>query len=345
MKRLNVKSIFDFNEINFLGFKEVLLNFFFLKKKINCLSDYIINLHPDVVITIDAKVFSLNLAKALKKKFLEKKKSIPLIHFVPPTIWAHSPQRAKKWKGVHDKLISLIPNEKVFFKKHSINTKYLGNPVFENLIRKSINLKNKTKNNSCLILPGSRNKEILYNLDPLLKSIKLINYKYTGINWYLPTTESFVPKIKKKLKDYNLEKQIKIIHFNKDFSKVINAKVAIACSGTVTLELALAGVPTIGIYKTDWLNGIIAKNMINMKNVILPNFIVGKQIIPFLFQDKCDPEQIVPIFKEFYNRNNFYKKRFMKFSKLLVDQMRSNSSYKPGLFGKNSADEILNLIK
>ena len=344
MKRLNVKSIFDFDEINFIGFKEVLLNFFLLKKKINCLSDYIINLNPDVVITIDAKVFSLNLAKALKKKLLEKKKSIPLIHFVPPTIWAHSPQRARKWKGVHERLISLIPNEKVFFKKHSINTEYLGNPVFENLIRK-INLKNKKTNNSCLILPGSRNKEILYNLDPLLKSIKLINYKYTGINWCLPTTDSFELKIKKKLKEYNLEKQIKIIHFNKDFSKVINAKVAIACSGTVTLELALAGVPTIGIYRTDWLNGIIAKTMINMKNVILPNFIVGKQIIPFLFQDKCNPEQIVPIFKEFYNRNNFYKKRFMRFSKLLVDQMKYNSGYKLGLFGKNSADEILNLIK
>ena len=69
MKRLNVKSIFDFNDINFIGFKEVLLNFFLLKKKINCLSDYIINLYPDVVITIDAKVFSLNLAKVLKKKY------------------------------------------------------------------------------------------------------------------------------------------------------------------------------------------------------------------------------------------------------------------------------------
>ena len=348
MKKLNVKSVFDFRKINVIGFKEILLNFFVIKKKINFLSDYIINLHPDIVITIDAKVFSLNLANSLKKKFHEKKIRIPLIHFVPPTIWAHSPQRARKWNGLHDKLISLIPNEKEFFKKFSIDTTYIGNPTFENLITKIINTNNKINNMKkkiCLILPGSRNKEILHNIDTLLKSIKLINYKYPSIDWYLPSTKNFKFMIKNKLKEFNLEKQVKIIDFNKDFSKIINAKVAIACSGAVTLELALAGIPTIGVYKTDWLNGIIAKFIVNKENVILPNFIVGKEIIPFLFQEKCNPENIYSIFQDFYNKNKFYKKKFTNFSEMLVNKMDHNAEYKTGTFAKNAAVEILSLIK
>ena len=134
----------------------------------------IINKNPDFIISIDAKLFSLYLAKKIIN-YKNKNFSPKLVHIVPPTIWAHSPSRAKKWKNIYDLIISIIPNEDSYFKQYGIETRYLGNPIYEEFLKK-INY-NKTKiksdNNNCLILPGSRKKEIQNNLKILMKTIKI----------------------------------------------------------------------------------------------------------------------------------------------------------------------------
>ena len=344
MKNLNVNQVFHYSEINFLGFKDVALNYIKLRKKVQFLANYIFDLRPDVVITIDSKLFSLNLAKLLKKKFLTYNIHIPLVHLVLPTIWAHSPKRALKWKGVHDKLISIIPNEKKYFENYSIKTKYLGNPFFEKLISKKKKHKNQKENDICLILPGSREKEINYNMTPLLEAIKLIEKKFKNINWVLPTLNIFKNKVNHLLKKYNLNNKVKVIDFETNYNLIINSKLAIACSGTVTLELALAGVPTIGIYKTDWFSAFIGKRIVNLKNVILPNFIIGKQIIPFLFQDKCNQYEIFLLFKEYYTKNKLYKKKFSAYSNTLLTKTGYKNLNHTNQFGKKIAKEILELI-
>ena len=101
--------------------------------------------------------------------------------------------------------------------------------------------------------------------------------------------------------------QIKIIILENNYDALKHANVAIACSGTVTMELALAGIPTIGIYKTDFISGLIGKYLVNMSNVILPNFISGQSMIPFLFQEKCTSKNILSKFEMFYKNNKRYK--------------------------------------
>ena len=343
MKSLNVNQVFHYSEINFLGFKDVFLNYMKLRKKVFFLANYIFNLKPDVVITIDSKLFSLNLAKLLKKKFMINNNPIPLVHIVLPTIWAHSPKRALKWKGVHDKLFSIIPNEKKYFDKYLIQTKYLGNPFFEKLIFKKNN-KIKKENDVCLVLPGSREKEINYNIFPLLEAIKIINKNFKNITWVLPTLKVFNTKINYLLKNNNLHKKIKVIDFEKNYDCIINSKLAIACSGTVTLELALAGVPTIGIYKTDWLSAFIGKRVVNLKNVILPNFIIGREIIPFLFQEKCNAFEIFLLFKEYYTNIKLYKDKFSIYSDTLLKKTGYKNFNEKNKFGKQIAKEISKLI-
>ena len=344
MKKLNVNQVFHYSEINFLGFKDVALNYIKLRKKVQFLANFIFDLRPDVVITIDSKLFSLNLAKLLKKKFLTYNIHIPLVHIVLPTIWAHSPKRALRWKGVHDKLISIIPNEKKYFDNYSIKTKYLGNPFFEKLISKKKNIKNQNNCDTCLILPGSREKEINFNIPPLLEAIKLIEIKFKNINWVLPIPSIFKNKINHLLKKYNLNKIVKVIEFENNYDLIINSKLAIACSGTVTLELALAGVPTIGIYKTDWFSAFVGKRIVNLNNVILPNFIIGKQIIPFLFQEKCNKFEIFSLFKEYYTKNKLYKKRFSVYSNTLLSKTGYKNLNDNNQFGTKIAKEISELI-
>ena len=253
MLDLGVKSLLEYNKINYLGFLEVMLNYIPLKLKLNQLFKNILDKKPDFIISIDAKLFSLSLAKKINKyknnNFFPK-----LVHIVPPTIWAHSPSRAKKWKNIFDLIISIIPNEDSYFKKFGINTKYLGNPIYEEILKKinSNKIKIKSENNYCLILPGSRKKEIQNNLKILIFTVRKINQKYQNMKWILPTLEVFKEYISKEIYSLKLHNCINVVNFEDSFSKIINSKVAIACSGTVTLQLALASIPTISVYKTNF---------------------------------------------------------------------------------------------
>ena len=322
MKSYGVSTIFDFTEINYLGVSEIVLNFFSLKIKLNKLIKKIKFINPDLVITVDAKLFSLSLAQGLKKKNISN--DIKLIHIVLPTIWAHSPSRAYKWKKVFDLLVSIIPNEDNYFANYDVKTVYLGNPVFEKFLNRVNTLKYlKTKNlTNCLILPGSRESEIKYNIDVLLKTVLKINYHYKNkIKWLLPTLDRFQKTILHKIKFYNLQHNIEIVNFDKSFQKIAESKVAISCSGTATLQLSLLSIPTIVIYKTSFLNAILARLFVNIDNVVLPSFISGKKVLPHLFQEKCNTENLFKLFCEFYDNYKVHKNKFQKLSNYLKKEI------------------------
>ena len=315
MKLFGVSTIFDFTEINYLGVSEIILNFFSLKIKLNKLIKKIKIINPDILITVDAKLFSLSLAKGLKKKNVSN--DIKLVHVVLPTIWAHSPSRAYKWKKVFDLLVSIIPNEDNYFKNYDIKTVYLGNPIFEKFLNKVTTLKylKYKKDTTCLILPGSRENEIKYNIDTLLKTVLKINHHYKNkIKWLLPTLDRFQKTILHKIKFYNLQHTVEIVDFDKSFQKIAESKVAISCSGTATLQLSLLSIPTIVIYKTSFLNAILGRLLVNMDNVVLPNFISGKKVLPLLFQEKCNTENLFKLFCEFYDNYKFHTNKFQKLS-------------------------------
>ena len=322
MKLFGVSTIFDFTEINYLGVSEIISNFISLKIKLNKLIKKIDIINPDILITVDAKLFSLSLAKGLKKKNVSN--DIKLVHVVLPTIWAHSPSRAYKWKKVFDLLVSIIPNEDNYFKNYEIKTVYLGNPIFEKFLNKVNTLKYlKTKNHTkCLILPGSRESEIKYNIDILLKTVIKINHHYKNkIKWLLPTLDRFQKTILHKIKFYNLQHTIEIVNFDKSFQKIAESKVAISCSGTATLQLSLLSIPTIVIYKTSFLNAILGRLLVNMDNVVLPNFISGKKVLPLLFQEKCNTENLFKLFCEYYDNYKIHKKKSQMLSNYLKKEI------------------------
>ena len=322
MKSCGVSSILDFTEINYLGISEIILNSFSLKIKLNKILKKIKIINPDILITVDAKLFSLALAKGLKKKNISN--DIKLIHVVLPTIWAHSPSRAYKWKKVFDLLVSIIPNEGNYFTNYNLKTVYLGNPIFDKFLNKVATLK-KSENKkeiNCLILPGSRKNEIKYNIDVLLKTVIKINFHYQNeIRWLLPTLDRFQKNILHKIQVYNLQHSIEIVNFDKSFKKIAESKVAICCSGTATLQLSLLSIPTIVIYKTSLLNAILGKFLVNMDNVVLPNFISGKKVLPFLFQEKCNTENLFKLFCEFFDNYKVHKDKFQNLSKDLKKEL------------------------
>ena len=173
-----------------------------------------------------------------------------------------------------------------------------------------------------------------------MKTIKKINQKYQNINWLLPTSDILKDHISKEIHSFKLHDCINIINFEDSYDEILNSKIAIACSGTVTLQLALASIPTISIYKTNFLNATIAKFFVNFDNVILPNFITGKKIIPLLFQNDFNVTNLFNLFCDYYENNSYYRKIFFAFS----EELKQKINTKDNNFNYKLSTEIIKMI-
>ena len=352
MIKEGLRSVYEINSFNIIGFLNTIYNFKKLNKYLNEIVKLILKEKPKVVITIDTKGFSLALAKQLKLKFSETKFKCPLIHFVPPTIWAYGKSRIKKWKDMHDGLFCLFKKEEAILKKLNTKCNYVGNPVIEKVLNcnnqndiKLIDNKSyyNPKKINCLLLPGSRESELKYLLPEFISLIKSENPKFTDINWIIPTTKLQFDEVTSKIKKYNISTNTKVVVLEENYELLKYADLAIACSGTITLELVLFKVPTIAIYKSDFLSAFIGRLLVDFQNVLLPNFLLGDKLVPFLFQEKCSSFHISNLLIEFIQDIENKRKLFRNYSQIILNNM----GYKEpkGLdFSTTSCKEINKII-
>jgi lipid-A-disaccharide synthase len=348
-----LETRYKMNDFNIIGFLNFLNNYKKLKNYVNEITKLIFFEKPIVVITIDTKGFSYELAKNLKNLFKGTSFKCPLIHFVPPTIWAYGKSRGKKWKNLHDGLFCLFKKEEEVFKSLGIECNYLGNPVIEKFLKISKsnyisplqNFKfNERKSLKCILMPGSRDSEIKYILPEFISLIKNFDYKLYNIDWIIPTTRLHLKDVKNKIKDLKIKNNIKVVVLEEDYDLLNHADIAIACSGTVTLELVLFKIPTIAIYKTDILSATIGRLLVNFKNVILPNFLIGEKVVPFLFQEKCKGIYIGKLLTKYITDIENQQILFNNYSNKIIELMNYNDIPKFN-FSKNSSSKIFNIIK
>ena len=348
MENEGLSSLYNIKEFNVIGFLNTVVKLKKLRNYVNEIVKFIIKEEPKIVITIDTKGFSLALAKSLKIAFKNSNYKCPLIHFVPPTIWAYGKSRLKKWKNIHDELICLYKIEEDIFKKYDTKCIYLGNPIIEKFLdfeqskkfKKSYN--NISKKNNILLLPGSRSSEINYVLPEFIKLIKNTNNKFKNVNWIIPVTKSQYSNVLSKvneIKSYPIE----VIILEDNYEILKHSSFAIACSGTVTLELVLFKIPTVAVYKTDFVSALIGRMLVNFKNVILPNFLLKENIVPFLFQEKCNYIQMKNALINFMNNIEIQNKLYENYSKNILKDMGYLNS-KSTNFTINSGKMVINLI-
>ena len=354
MKEEGLRTIYEMNDFNIIGFVNTVYNY----KKLNNYKNNIINLilteKPDAVITIDTKGFSLALAKKLKILFKKNSFKCPLIHFVPPTIWAYGKSRINKWKNLHDGLFCLFKNEVDIFNQSNVKCIYAGNPIVENFInidKKNINLKTIYKKYNfqqqdmiCLLFPGSRDTEINNILSEFILLVKNNENKVKNIKWVLPTTKLQYDKIVLKLKNNEVSNIVKVIILKDNYDILKCADIAVACSGTITLELVLFKIPTIAVYKTDFLSSLIGRMLVNFKNVLLPNFLLNKNLIPFLFQERCRFTYINEILFEYIEKIETKKQLFKNASNEIIELMHYTKNEKDNNFSAKSSNKIMSIV-
>ncbi len=290
LKALGIRSLYNLNEVTYLGFTRVLLNIFKIKKKINDTAKEIIKFKPDILFSVDSPDFTLRVVKEVKKK----DPRIKTIHFVAPQVWVWREQRAKKLRHFLDHILLLFPFEKKYFDKAGIKSTFIGHPLLEDSERSKVDISQIIKDNKKIfsIFPGSRLSEINVLTPILFKFIKMMNEKYKDLFFVFHSTSEYVQLIQNLLLKEGF-KNCGAIGDEKIKNHILKSSMfAVAKSGTISLEICNAKIPSIIIYKMGMINFFIIKMLVKVRFANIINIAANEEIIPELLQSNCNPTNI-----------------------------------------------------
>jgi len=323
LNSLGIKSIFDLKEITYIGFTSVLLNIFKIKNKINKTVDEIIKFNPDILFSVDSPDFTLRVSEKVKKL----NNNIKTVHYVAPQVWVWRERRVKKIKKFLDHILLLFNFEKKYFDKENIPNTFVGHPLLENNDNNKTELLNIIPNDKKIIslFAGSRLSEINLLLPILIEFINLINKKFSNYFFVFHSTEENKNLINKKIKISNLD-NIDVISDENIKKQILDKSIfAVSKSGTVSLEICNAKIPSIIIYKMNFLNYLIVKLLVKIKYANIINIINDKEIIPELIQKECNAKEIYKSVVYFLKNPEMMKQQISDCEKTL-SQIRSKTS-------------------
>ena len=286
MEDAGVINLYPISKLSIIGIWEVVGKIFRIKDLIEKTVNTIISYNPDVVITIDSSSLTHRIDRLVKKK----NPDIPIVHYVSPPVWAWRKWRAKNLHRFIDKLLVLFPFEHEFYKDYEISTTFVGHPIASDndMVRDPSLL---AKDLTITLLPGSRPSELEHHMPILKKFSELMIEKHPEVSFYLPTVKTVAPLIKKYIKHWRYKPIVSTKKMKK--IKAYNlSHVAVAASGTVTLELAKMKLPFITIYKTSYISYYLVKWLIKIPFICLINILAGKFVIPEFLQEECTPQNI-----------------------------------------------------
>ena len=323
LQSLNIKSIFDLKEITYLGFTSVLFNIFKIRKRINRTVEEIIKFKPDILFTIDSPDFTLRVAERVKKI----NKDIKTIHYVAPQVWVWRKNRVKKMKKFIDHILLLFVFEKKYFDKENIVNTFVGHPLLQNqdLGKTVLNDLTSKDKNIISLFPGSRNSETKVLLPILIDFIKLMNAKSSEYSFVFHATQTNKNFIINNVKDYNINNIDIISDENIKLQILSKSTFAVSKSGTISLQICNANIPSIIIYKLNFINFMIFKFLVNVKFANIINIINNREVIPELLQNECNAVEIFKSVSYLLKKPELIKKQLITCKKT-IDNIRSKTS-------------------
>ena len=297
LKSLGIKSIYELKEITYLGYTKVLLNIFKINNKINKTVKVILEFKPDILFTVDSPDFTLRVAERVKSI----NPNIKTVHYVAPQVWVWREGRVKKIKKFIDHILLLFSFEKPYFDKEQVSCEFVGHPLLENKKDDKIDINQFVGKNKALIsiFAGSRISEINILMPILLNFIKLMEKKHNDITFIFHSTREHNELIQSYIKNIGLT-NCEVISDDKIKTHLLKKSIfAVAKSGTVSLEICNAKIPSIILYKMNIINFLIIKMLVKIKFANVINIIANEEIIPELLQSDCNSKNIYKVENEF----------------------------------------------
>lgn len=282
--------LFDIKEHGVMGFVEVIKKLPDLFKLRSDFARVMDERKPDCLVVVDYPGFNMKLAKVAHDK------GIPVVSYIAPSAWAWNKGRAKNVAKIVDKVACIFPFEYDVYKEAGAPVEFVGHPLLD-IVHPAMEraeaeawVGKEPDRPLVLLMPGSRLMEIEKMLPILLEGAKLLKKQMPQVQFAMPRAGTIpMELLQSKIKASGLQIKITEGH-NYDLFSV--ADLALATSGTVTLEAALCGLPSVIVYRTSALNAFIARRVINIPNIGLPNIVAGRQILPELLQEDFTPAKV-----------------------------------------------------
>jgi lipid-A-disaccharide synthase len=279
MRAAGMKSVFPMENLQVMGFIDVLFALPHLIKCFHKTVDAILKAQPKVVVTIDYPGFNLRLARTLRKKGFKGK----ICHYVCPSVWAWGKKRIGLMAENLDLLLSILPFEKQLFANTKLRVEYIGHPLVQ-----KISPQGTPDGQLIAFFPGSRTKEIERNFPYFVRLIHTLQRNYPNYRYVVSVSqEKYRPLLKEMAPNLQL--------LTPSEMKKLKPFLAVAKSGTITLELALQEIPTVVTYAISSLDLFLAKHIfkISLPYYALPNLIAGKTVFPELIGPALTDENLL----------------------------------------------------
>ena len=298
MAREGLTSLFPIEELSIIGFAAVVKQLPKILRLIGETADAVMRASPDMLVIIDSPDFTHRVARRVRAR----DSSIPIVDYVSPSVWAWRPGRASAMRKYVDHVLALLPFEPEEYKRlHGPPCSYVGHPLTEQLssLRPGPEEQKRRVQQPpvLLVLPGSRRSEIRHHMAIFGRALRRLQADGVAFELVLPTMPHLQELVAAHVKGWTVAPRVVIGEQEKRTAFRI-AHAALAKSGTVTLELAIAGVPMVTAYRAGAVEAWILQRAINVPSVILANLVIGENVIPEFLQNDCRPEQLARALRE-----------------------------------------------
>jgi lipid-A-disaccharide synthase len=285
-------SIFPIQDISVIGIIEVIPHIPVVLRRIRQTVRAIEAARPQAVVTIDSPTFSFQVARRLKGA------GIPLVHYVAPSVWAWKAWRARHMAAYYDQVLALLPFEPPYFEAVGLPCSFVGHPAVEDVAEQPdaglpFRRRHAIPEDAPLLClcPGSRRGEVARLLSVFGETLRILRQRHPDLRIVVPAVDAVADEIAKAAAGWSTP--VTRLRGAEEKTAAFEASdVALAASGTVVLELAVAGVPSVVAYRVSAVTAFLARRLLKVKYVNLVNLVLDRGLVPELLQEECRPDRL-----------------------------------------------------
>jgi lipid-A-disaccharide synthase len=340
MAREGLASLFPIEQLSIMGLAAVVKQFPMILRRIRETASAVAAASPDILVIIDSPDFTHRVARRARAR----DPSIPIIDYVSPSVWAWRPGRARAMRAYVDHVLALLPFEPEEYRRlRGPPCSYVGHPLTEQIgvLRPGVDEQKRRDGQPpvLLVLPGSRRSEINHHMAVFGETLGQLAAEGAPFELILPTMPHLLDAVRAGVERWPVQPRVVVGEQEKRAVFRI-ARAALAKSGTVTLELALAGVPMVTAYKVGGAEAWVLRRAINVKSVILANLVAGENVIPEFLQRDCTPEKLSQALREVLSESPLRRRQLEAFAK--IDAVMSTGNQSPSV---RAADIVLKTMR
>jgi lipid-A-disaccharide synthase len=329
MAQQGLTSLFPIEELSIVGLAAVVKQLPKILRLIRQTSDAVAEAAPDILVIIDSPDFTHRVARRVRARDA----AIPIVDYVSPSVWAWRPGRARAMRSYVDHVLALLPFEpEAYVRLHGPPCSYVGHPLVEQIGALRPDAAEQARRNGSppvlLVLPGSRRSEIGHHMAVFGETLGRLQAHGAPFELILPTMAHLQSAVEEGVESWPVRPRIVVGEQDKRAAFRI-AHAALVKSGTVTLELALAGVPMVAAYRVGNAEAWVVRRAIRTSSIILANLVIGENVVPEFVQENCTPEKLLEPLREILTDSPLRHQQTRAFARL--DTVMSTGDQPPSV--------------